>query len=65
MQWLRVVVVYYILVYLLLGRIAVDLFDLITWPTMIGLFFGCCIGHYLGKMDSGGLPIGRNRSRRA
>lgn len=65
MNWLKVVVVYYILVYLLLGRIAVDLFDLVTWGNMIGLFIGCCIGHYLGKIDSGGLQVGSGRSRKA
>lgn len=65
MNWLRIVVVYYILIYLLLGRIAVDVFDLVTWGNMIGLFFGCCLGHYLGKIDAGGLPVGRSGSRRA
>ncbi len=54
MSWLKIFVVYYILIYLLLGRIAVDLFDLTTWAHMIGLFIGCCLGHYLGKMDTVG-----------
>jgi hypothetical protein len=64
-NWLKVVVVYYILIYLLLGRIAVDLFDLVTWGNMIGLFIGCCVGHYLGKIDAGGLQVGSGRSRKA
>ena len=65
MNWLKVVVVYYILVYLLIGRIAVDVFDLVTWGNMIGLFIGCCVGHYLGKIDAGGLSVCRGGSRHA
>lgn len=51
MNWLIIFIVYYVLVYLLIGRILVDLFGLTTWEIMIGVFVGCCIGHYLGKLD--------------
>lgn len=64
MTWLKIVVVYYILVYLLLGRIAVDLFELTTWPHMVGIFIGCCIGHYLGKIDAGWVSVGKGRQAR-
>ena len=54
MSWLKVFIVYYILIYLLLGRIAVDIFGLTTWAHMVGLLVGCCLGHYLGKIDQVG-----------
>ena len=51
MNWLRIFLVYYVLLFLLGGRILVDLFELTTWPHMVGMLVGCCIGHYLGKID--------------
>lgn len=65
MAWLRVFVVYYILLFLLCGRILVDVLDLVNWDNMIGILIGCCIGHYLGKINAGGLPVGRSRKRQA
>lgn len=51
MIWLRIFVIYYLLVFLLMGRILVDLLHLITWDNMIGMLVGCCLGHYLGRID--------------
>lgn len=51
MNWLVIFLVYYVLIFLLGGRILVDLFELVTWENMIGMLVGCCLGHYLGKID--------------
>ena len=64
MTWLKIFVVYYILLYLLGGRILVELLEVMTWDTMIGIFVGCCLGHYLGKIDAGWVPVGKSRKGR-
>lgn len=52
--WLRIFLVYYVILFLLGGRIIVDVFGLLNWDNMIGILVGCCIGHYLGKIDQVG-----------
>jgi hypothetical protein len=76
-NWLAIFIVYYILLFLGLGGIAVDIFHVTDWEAMflmwLGcdweamflMWLGCCIGHYFGKIDAGGLPVGRSGSRKA
>lgn len=65
MNWLAIFIVYYILLFLGLGGIAVDIFHVTDWEAMFLMWLGCCIGHYFGKIDAGGLPVGRSGSRKA
>lgn len=46
--WLRVVIAYFILAYVLFGGIMVDVLELATWRSMIWLLIGCLVGHAIG-----------------
>ena len=54
MNWLKIFLVYYILLYLGGGGIAVDIFGVTDWEAMFLMFVGCCLGHYMGKIDAVG-----------
>ena len=49
MNWLIVLIVYYVLIYVGLGGLLVQVLELLTWEHMTGMLVGVVAGHFLGQ----------------
>jgi hypothetical protein len=48
-NWLAIALIYYVVIFIGLGGVLVEIFELLTWPYMVGMLVGCYVGHYLGQ----------------
>ena len=49
MNWLIIGIIYYVLIFIGVGGVLVEIFELLTWPHMTGMLVGCYVGLYLGQ----------------
>jgi membrane protein DedA with SNARE-associated domain len=48
LEWLRVFIAYFVVVYVFAGGMLVNVFELASWRSMIWLLIGCLLGHWIG-----------------
>ena len=49
MNWLIIGIIYYVLIFIVVCGVLVEILDVLTWPHMTGMLVGCYVGHYLGQ----------------